>query len=211
MIKNVVYPILIPIFELSIRTQNKKNEKMEITKNELKEVLSGIDTFVPNVGLTSLKKVKMNKYLDYKISGKSNPNPYFDQILVEHRISNIQTGFDYEGQLERKYKSEGVVPIENEDKKEIWFNQVSKCLVVSKSNPNSFYFRYQDHDSSYLDTKYIFEGNSIEKVMFNQFMVDTKTDYSKYQNGLENTLNFKVMSLDHIKRIKILKQEYTII
>ena len=211
MIKKIVYPILIPIFELSIRTQNKKNEKMEITKNELKEVLSGIDTFVPNVGLTSLKKVKMNKYLDYKISGKSNPNPYLDKILVEQRISNIQTGFDYEGQLGRKYDKEGIIPIENEDKKEIWFNQVSKCLVVSKSNPNSFYFRYQDHDSSYLYTKYIFEGNSIEKVMFNQFMVDTKTDYSKYQNGLENTLNFKVMSLDHIKRIKILKQEYTII
>jgi len=184
---------------------------MEITKNELKEVLSGIDTFVPNVGLTSLKKVKMNKYLDYKVSGKSNPNPYYDQILVEQRISNLQSGFDYDGQLGRKYDKEGITPIENEDKKEIWFNQVSKCLVVSKSNPNSFYFRYQDHDSSYLDTKYIFEGNSIEKVMFNQFMVDTKTDYSKYQNGLENTLNFKVMSLDHIKRIKILKQEYTII
>ena len=184
---------------------------MEITKNELKEVLSGIDTFVPNVGLTLLKKVKMNKYLDYKVSGKSNPNPYLDKILVEQRISNIQTGFDYEGQLNRKYSKEGITPTENEDKKESWFTQVSKCLVVSKSNPNSFYFRYQDHDSSYLDTKYIFEGNSIEKVMFNQFMVDTKTDYSKYQNGLENTLNFKVMSLDHIKRIKILKQEYTII
>jgi hypothetical protein len=184
---------------------------MNITKNELKEVLSGIDTFVPNVGLTSLKKVKMNKYLDFKVNGKQNPNPYYDQILVEQRISNLQSGFDYEGQLDRKYTKEGITPIENEDKKEIWFTQVSKCLVVSKSNPNSFYFRYQDHDSSYLDTKYIFEGNSIEKVMFNQFMVDTKTDYSKYQNGLENTLNFKVMSLDHIKRIKILKQEYTII
>ena len=184
---------------------------MNITKNELKEVLSGIDTFVPNVGLTSLKKVKMNKYLDFKVNGKQNPNPYYDQILVEQRISNLQSGFDYDSQLDRKYTKEGITPIENEDKKEIWFNQVSKCLVVSKSNPNSFYFRYQDHDSSYLDTKYIFEGNSIEKVMFNQFMVDTKTDYSKYQNGLENTLNFKVMSLDHIKRIKILKQEYTII
>lgn len=211
MIKVIVYPILIPIFEVSIMTNQKKRQKMEITKNELKEVLSGIDTFVPNVGLTSLKKVKMNKYLDYKVSGKSNPNPYYDQILVEQRISNLQSGFDYDGQLGRKYDKEGITPIENEDKKEIWFNQVSKCLVVSKSNPNSFYFRYQDHDSSYLDTKYIFEGNSIEKVMFNQFMVDTKTDYSKYQNGLENTLNFKVMSLDHIKRIKILKQEYTII
>jgi hypothetical protein len=42
-------------------------------------------------------------------------------------------------------------------------------------------------------------------------MIDTKTDYSKYQNGLDNTLNYKVMSLDHIKRIKILKQEYTIL
>ena len=184
---------------------------MNIIKTELKDILSGIDIFVPNVGLTTLKKVKMNKYLDFKQSGKQNPNPYYDKVLVEQRLSNIQTGFDYFGQLGRKYDSEGITPIDNEDKKEIWFNQISKCLVVSKKNPNNFYFRYQDHTSSYLETKYIFEGNSIEKVMFNQYLIDTKTDYSKYQNGLENTLNIKVISLDHIKRIKILKQEYTII
>jgi len=47
--------------------------------------------------------------------------------------------------------------------------------------------------------------------LFQQYMIDTKSDYSKYQDGLENTLNYKVMSLDHIKRIKILKQEYTIL
>jgi len=57
----------------------------------------------------------------------------------------------------------------------------------------------------------LIEGNSIEKLLFQQYMIDTKSDYSKYQNGLENTLNYKVMSLDHIKRIKILKQEYTIL
>ena len=184
---------------------------MNINKHELKDILSGIDIFVPNVGLTTLKKVEMNKYLDFKTSGKSNPNPYYDQVLIEQRLSNLQTGFDYFGQLGRKYDKEGITPIENEDKKEIWFNQVSKSLVVSKKHPNNFYFRYQDHTSSYLETKYIFEGNSIEKVMFEQYVRETKTDYSKYQNGLENTLNFKVMSLDHIKRIKILKQEYTII
>jgi hypothetical protein len=187
------------------------NKNMNINKHELKDILSGIDIFVPNVGLTTLKKVEMNKYLDFKTSGKSNPNPYYDQVLIEQRLSNLQTGFDYFGQLGRKYDKEGITPIENEDKKEIWFNQVSKSLVVSKKHPNNFYFRYQDHTSSYLETKYIFEGNSIEKVMFEQYVRETKTDYSKYQNGLENTLNFKVMSLDHIKRIKILKQEYTII
>jgi hypothetical protein len=184
---------------------------MNINKHELKDILSGIDIFVPNVGLTTLKKVEMNKYLDFKQSGKQNPNPYYDQVLIEQRVSNIQTGFDYDSQLDRKYSKEGITPIVKEDKKECWFDIVTKTLVVSKKHPNNFYFRYQDHDSSYLDTKYIFEGNSIEKVMFEQYVRDTKTDYSKYQNGLENTLNFKVMNLDHIKRIKILKQEYTII
>ena len=184
---------------------------MNITITELKDILSGIDIFVPNVGLTTLKKVKMNKYLDFKTSGKSNPNPYYDQVSIEQRLSNIQTGFDYEGQLGRKYSSEGITPIVNEDKKESPYELISKSLVRLKSDNSKYYFRYQDHDSSYLDTKYIFEGNSIEKVMFTQYLIDTKTDYSKYQNGLDNTLNYKVMSLDHIKRIKILKQEYTIL
>ena len=184
---------------------------MNIHKHELKDILSGIDIFVPNVGLTTLKKVKMNKYLDFKTSGKQNPNPYYDRVLIEQRVSNLQTGFDYLEQLDRKYKKEGITPIVNEDKKESPYQLVSKSLVFLKSDPTKFYFRYQDHESSYLDTRYLLEGNSIEKLLFQQYMIDTKTDYSKYQNGLDNTLNYKVMSLDHIKRIKILKQEYTII
>ena len=184
---------------------------MNITKIELKDILSGIDIFVPNVGLTTLKKVKMNKYLDFKTSGKQNPNPYYDQVLVEQKLSNIQTGFDYDSQLERKYKTEGITPIVNEDKKESPYQLVSKCLVVLKSDLTKFYFRYQDHNSSYLDTRYLIEGNSIEKLLFQQYMIDTKSDYSKYQNGLENTLNFKVTSLENIKRIKILKEDYTIL
>lgn len=188
-----------------------QTNEMNITITELKDILSGIDIFVPNVGLTTLKKVKMNKYLDFKTSGKSNPNPYYDQVSIEQRLSNIQTGFDYEGQLDRKYSKEGITPIENEDKKESWFTQVSKSLVVSKKNPNNFYFRYQDHSSSYLETKYLFEGNMIEKQLFQDYIQESKTDYSKYQNGLENTLNFKVTSLEHIKKITILKQVYEII
>ena len=185
---------------------------MNITITELKDILSGIEFFVPNVGLKTLKKVKMNKYLDFKTSGKQNPNPYYDKVLVEQKVSNIQTGFDYEAQLERKYKIEGITPTINEDKKDSPYELVSKGLVRLKSNPTKYYFRYQDHPkSSYLDTKYLIEGNSIDKLLFQQYIIDTKNDYSKYQNGLENTLNYKVMSLDHIKRIKILKQEYTII
>lgn len=184
---------------------------MNINKTELKDILSGIDIFVPNVGLTTLKKVKMNKYLDFRGGGKSNPNPYYDQVLIEQRLSNLQTGFDYEGQLERKFKKEGIVPEVNENKKESPYELVTKTLVRLKSDPTKFYFRYQDHTSSYLETRYLFGGNMIEKQMFQDYIQESKTDYSKYQGGLENTLNYKVMSLDHIKRIVILKQEYTII
>ena len=55
---------------------------MNITITELKDILSGIDIFVPNVGLTTLKKVKMNKYLDFKENGKSNPNPYRQKLIA---------------------------------------------------------------------------------------------------------------------------------
>ena len=184
---------------------------MNITKHDFKEVLSNVDFFVSNVGLTTLKKVKMNKYLDFRVSGKENPNPYYERVLVEQRLSNIQTGFDYVKQLTGKYRREGIVPVENEDKKDIWFNVISKSLVVDKKTGSKFYFRYQDHESSYLETKYLLEGNSIDRQLFQDYIQESKTDYSKYQNGLENTLNFKVISLDHIKRMKILKQEYIII
>ena len=184
---------------------------MNIDKMELKDILSGIDVFVNNVGLTTLKQVEMNKYLDYRGGGRSNPNPYYNQVLELQRLSNIQTGFDYDKQLIDKYKKEKITPIVKENKKEIWFDIVSKSLVVSKSNPNSFYFRYQDHTSSYLETKYLFNGSGIDRLLIKDYLKNTKTDYSKYQNGLENTLNFKVMKLEHIKRIKILKQEYIIV
>ena len=62
-----------------------------------------------------------------------------------------------------------------------------------------------------VETKYLFNGSGIDRLLIKDYLKNTKTDYSKYQNGLEKTLNFKVVLLDHIKRIKILKQEYTII
>jgi len=98
---------------------------MNIDKMELKDILSGIDVFVNNVGLTTLKQVEMNKYLDYRGGGRSNPNPYYNQVLELQRLSNIQTGFDYDKQLIDKYKKEKITPIVKENKKEIelWNNK----------------------------------------------------------------------------------------
>jgi hypothetical protein len=183
-----------------------------INEQQLINVLGGIDNFVHNVGLTYTKVLDMNKYLDFRASGKANPNPYYEQLEATIKASNIQSGFDYYEQLGRKMTKEGIVPLTEEEKatrKPIWYDMVSKALVKHKTK-EEYYFRYQDHESSYLSIDYKFLGNPIEKVMFEQYLKDTSTDYSKYQKDLDNELRIKVLNVKNIQRIVINKQEYAI-
>jgi hypothetical protein len=46
--------------------------------------------------------------------------------------------------------------------------------------------------------------------MFEQYVKDTSTDYSKYQKDLDNELRIKVLNVKNIHRIVINKQEYAI-
>lgn len=183
-----------------------------INETQLIDLLRSTDKFVSNVGLTYTKAPEMNKYLDFKENGKANPNPYLDGIEATYRVSNIQTGFDYYEQLGRKWTKEGIVPLTEEEKanrKPIWYNIVSGALAKHKTK-DEYYFRYQDHESSYLSIDYTFLGSPIEKVMFQQYLRDTATDYSKYQNGLDNELRVKVLGVKNIQRIAIHKEVYII-
>ena len=118
-----------------------------MTENELINYLGTIDKFVPNLGLTYSKVLDMNKYLDFKENGKANPNPYYGGLLeVTCKVSNLQSGFIYDEQLERKYKKAGIVPVEKERTKELWWELVSLGLAKHKQQ-DEFYFRYQDHES----------------------------------------------------------------
>lgn len=183
-----------------------------VNENELTEILRGINHFVTNAGLTYSKILDMNKYLDFRTSGKANPNPYYEQLEATYRISNIQSGFDYYDQLESKMTKEGIVPLTDEEKasrKKIWYNNVSGALAKHKQK-DEYYFRYQDHDSSYLGVEYTFMSNPIEKAMFEAYVKDTSTDYSKYQKDLDNELRVKVVSIKNIHRLAICGNVYEV-
>lgn len=193
--------------------KNTNAPKIQMHENELINYLSNCNEFINNVGLTYTKVLDMNKYLDFRTSGKANPNPYYEQLEATYRIANIQTGFDYYEQLDRKMTKEGIVPLtadEKANRKPIWYNMITKTLVKHKTK-DEYYFRYQDHESSYLSIDYKFLGNPIEKVMFEQYLKDTATDYSKYQKDLDNELRIKVVNIKNINRIHINKQEIEII
>ena len=179
--------------------------------NGIKSVLEGVNSFVPNVGLTYTKPLEMNKYLDFRTNGKANPNPYYGGLLeVTCKVSNLQSGFIYDEQLERKYKKAGIVPVEKERTKELWWELVSLGLAKHKQQ-DEFYFRYQDHESSYIDVTYTFNGEPIEYNLVRPYVKESKTDYSKYQNGLDNPTQAKLLNIKYIKRMAINKEVYEVI
>lgn len=187
----------------------------QITKLELVTILENINT--PTfVGLVSYTPEDMKKYLDYWIinnEGKKKknpnptPNPYYESgIRKLSKKYKLITGFDYVKSVNRRLEKEGKEG--NFEGKENWFDVISKGLVVNKNDNTKFYFRYQYQLDSTTESTSFFEGNTIEKVMYESFL-NEKGDYEN--QDLDNPCRFQVCDLDNIKQISINKEVYEII
>lgn len=192
-------------------------QKTPIFETELTNLLKGIDN-PTMVSMLIRVPVNMNQYLDYWIineEGKKKknpnptPNPYYEQgIHSVRRMYQIITGFDYEDSVNGRKEREGKTP-DFKSEKPVWFKFLSKGLVTDQKTESKFYFRYQYLNTSILENHYEFNGNEIEKQMFESFMVKVSNDYDK--QGLDNTLNFQVVSVSNILEISINKQKYEVI
>jgi hypothetical protein len=155
---------------------------------------------------------KMNDYLDYWViidgKKKKNPNPTPNPFLPDGVYSRTRsfrmiTGFDYTESVERRRKESGLTPeFQNEDDKEIWYTHISKSLVVHKDDPTKFYMSYQRSNNSLIEQKYLFRGNTIEKVLFQDYLTKKGEQYSN-QGLTENPLRIEVVKLENIKRLNI--------
>jgi hypothetical protein len=62
------------------------------------------------------------------------------------------------------------------------------------------YFRYQYLKTSTQEQEFLFQGNQIEKTLFESFI----SEKSNYENqGLDNPLQFQVCDLNNILKITI--------
>ena len=184
----------------------------EMTTYDLKNYLQTINE--PKwFGMETLVPKKMNDYLDYWVINnegkkKKNPNPtptpFKEQGIWSYtRCYKMMTGFDYVESVKRRRVNEDLTPeFQNEDDKEIWFNMVSKGLVVHKDNPNQFYFRYQRTETSVLEQEYRHgKMTPIEKHLFESFLTQSRNHYEN--QGLEHSLRFEVVKLENIIRLNI--------
>ena len=167
---------------------------MNITKTELIEILKGvkISTFV---NLTTETKVRMNK----------TNNPYFEQITKRNK-GNYLIGNDYEKRVNSNEVKEGLEGTFETKESSVGVH-VSKCVLFNEKL-NKFYLQYELFKEIHPKSEYVFEGNLIEKTLFENYMVKKSESSRQVQ---ERKVLVQTLMIDSIKEITLEKEHYTII
>jgi hypothetical protein len=168
---------------------------MNITQNELLEILNSVEksTFV---NLVTETKVRMNK----------TNNPYFDKVTKKSK-SNFLIGNDYGIRVttnEKKEGLEGTFEVEEMKGKK----HVSKCVCVDTKTESIFYLMVERFDEIKPQIEYTFEGNSIEKTLFESYMVKVSESKKQVQEKKVMVLTYKI---SNIKEISINKEKYQVV
>lgn len=156
---------------------------VKVSKNEMIQIFMNVtkSTFV---NLVTEVVVKMNK----------TGNPYYGKVIKKNR-GNYLIGNEYEQRIRESFEVQTN-----------WFEHVSKCVVQSKKNPDQKYLQYEYFKESNPVTEFSFEGQTIDKVLFEDFLVKK----SEPNQPLERKVYFQTYSMDSIKEFSLDGTKYII-
>ena len=148
------------------------------------------------VHLVTETKVRMNK----------KGNPYHEQV-TKCLSSNFYIGSSYEDRVNNNRVKEG---------KETDFvssplsgkNHISKCVLTDTKTQTKFYVMCEWFKRSYPKVEYKHNGNSIDKQMFESYLVKRK-ESEKQQ--IENKVNIVTYLIESIKEIRMNRTRYILI
>lgn len=167
---------------------------MNITQTELLELLMSVEkpTFVNIVSVTKPKMKKTN-------------NPYFDKVLKTTK-GNYFIGGTYEDMVIEKMKKEGLEP--NFESNECSVGQhITKCVQYNE-NTKRHYLQYFTFTTSNIKSEFQFEGNSIEKHLFESYLSQRSSTSRQPQESKHDVKSFM---LESIKEISINKEKYQVV
>lgn len=172
-----------------------KNQKLSnnITKVEMLEILSRVEksTFI---NLVTETKLRMNK----------RNNPYYDKVIKKSK-SNFLIGNDYETRVQTNESKEGLTPDFVSEENKVG-NHVSKCVLFNDKT-QSHYLMVERFDEIKPQVEYVFEGNQIDKMLFNDFMVKVSETSRQEQERKVMVLSYK---LDSIKEFSLGGEHYVV-
>ena len=171
---------------------------VQISKTELIGLLNGIEksTFVH---LLTETKVRMNK----------TGNPYFERV-IKKSSSNYLMGNDYENRVIVNGEKEGISSEENTFEVEEMKGKrhVSKVVCIDTKTESVHYLMVERFDEIPPKVEYFCEGNSIEKHLFESYMVKVSQSSKQPQERKVKVLTFKI---DNIKEISFGKEKYQVV
>jgi hypothetical protein len=170
----------------------------QITKTELIELLNGVEksTFVHLVTET---KVRMNK----------TNNPFYDKV-TKKSSSNFLMGNDYENRVLGNGKKEGISVEENTFEVEELKGKrhISKVVCIDTKTETKHYICVERFDEIKPKVEYVYEGNTIEKMLFESYMVKVSESQKQPQ---ERKVKWLTYGIDSIKQISFNKEQYEVV
>jgi hypothetical protein len=141
---------------------------IKVTENELLEILKGLEkpTFT---NIKSKVVTRMNK----------TGNPYFQKVFKTTE-GNYFIGGDYEKMVNSQIKKEDLEGIDFKSQECKVGNHVSKCILYN-DNTKKHYLQHYVFKEIPLKSTFEFEGNEIEKQMFESYMVKKSENKSQPQ------------------------------
>lgn len=155
---------------------------VKVSVPELVEVLKQVEksTFV---SLTTETEVRMNK----------TGNPFYGQVK-KLSTCNYLMGNDYETRVNSNEQKEGLEG-NFESLKPSGKHHVSKCVLIDDKTESVHYLMVERFDEIQPKVEYKFNGNPIDKMLFQDFLVKTSTSSRQEQERKVMVITPKVESI----------------
>lgn len=171
-----------------------KNQVLTIGQTELIELLNNVE-----------KSTLVNVVMETKVRMNKTNNPYFDKVIKKSSC-NYLIGNDYETRVNSNEKKEGLegdfISMAPSGKK-----HVSKCVLVDTKTESTHYLMVERFDEIKPKNEFVFEGNEIDKQIFESFMV--KVSESSRQDQERKVMVITPM-IKNIKEISLNGTKYMI-
>ena len=153
-----------------------------VTENELVTLLLSVETST-FINLVTCTDVRMNK----------TGNPFFGRVK---KISsrNYLIGNDYENRVRKNEDNEGFTP-DFEAEKASGKTHVSKCVLKSDKDENVKYLMVELFDEIPPVVEYIYDGNPIEKSLFEAYMTKVYESQKQEQERKVIVITPKISSI----------------
>ena len=172
----------------------KNQEKFSIDQQELLNLCVGIDKS-KFINLVTETITRMNK----------KGNPYHDKV-IKRQTCNYLVGNEYQSRVRtNEIKEGGEGNFESEQNK--IGTHISKCVLFNERT-NQHYLMVEYFKESNPKIEYYFEGNTIEKHLFESWLVKKSETTRQPQERLVNVMSFKLSS---IKKITLDGKKYEVV